>query len=200
MVRVAPCCWLTVYYFKRMIWPNLCWKYHKFWLDSMCRFSHRRSPSPLGGHAVVSSVAVCCIQPSYGTRPTVHCQWGWLSSFSFFCPWWPWPLTLTFELWRDLCTMYLTAEFDHPTFSSLEVIVRTNKHWQTKTNRRYWKHPPHFATLRWWVIKQPTCMNYKPHLVIIIFFVIFRLVTFVKKHHCSKFVLPALWIMLFICT
>jgi len=37
----------------------------------------------------------------------MHCQWEWVSSFSFFCPWWPWPLTLTFELGRDFCTVYV---------------------------------------------------------------------------------------------
>jgi len=25
--------------------------------------------------------------------------------FRFFCPWWPWPLTLTFKLSRDLYTV-----------------------------------------------------------------------------------------------
>jgi len=61
---------------------------------SMRWFSNRRSPSPPSGHAMVSSVAACCIRPSYGARPTIHCQWGWLSSFSFFLPvdldLWPW--------------------------------------------------------------------------------------------------------------
>jgi len=94
-------------------------------------FSHRRSPSPPGRHAMVSSVAACCIRPSYGARPTI---WGWLSSFSFFCPWWPWPLTFDLDLrtWaRFLYTrgMYLTAKFDRPAFSRSEVIMRTN--WQT---------------------------------------------------------------------
>jgi len=35
-------------------------------------------------------------------------------------------VTLTFELGRDFCTMNLTANFDRPTFSHSEVIVRTN--------------------------------------------------------------------------
>jgi len=33
---------------------------------------------------------------------------------------------LTFELGRDLCTVYLTAKFDRPMFSRSEVILRTN--------------------------------------------------------------------------
>jgi len=59
-------------------------------LDSMRWFSHRRSLSPLGGHAMVSSVAAWCVQPSYGARPTMHCKWGWLSFLSL--------VTMTFEL------------------------------------------------------------------------------------------------------
>jgi len=46
---------------------------------------HRRSPSPPGGHAMVSCVAACCV------RPTAHVllctvNGGWLSSFSFLVP------------------------------------------------------------------------------------------------------------------
>ena len=36
--------------------------------------------------------AACSVQPSYGARPTMHCQWGWLSSFLSM-------VTLTFDLW-----------------------------------------------------------------------------------------------------
>jgi len=79
---------------------------------------------------MVSSVAACCVRPSYGAQSTMHCQWGWLSSFRFFCPWWPY--LLTSELGRDFCTMFLTANFDHPTFSHSEVIVQTN----TLTNKQ----------------------------------------------------------------
>jgi len=84
-------------------------------LDSMRWLSHRRSLSPQGGHAMVSSVVACCVRPSYGARPTMHCQWRRLSTFSFFVPGdldlWPltfdiWPLTFTFELGREFCTLY----------------------------------------------------------------------------------------------
>ena len=51
---------------------------------------------------------------------------------------------------RFLYNVYLTAKFDRPTFSSSEVIVRTN----TLTNRRRWKHPPRSATPRRWVINE----------------------------------------------
>jgi len=100
---------------------------------------------------MVSSVAVCCVQPSYGARPTMHCQWGWLCSFFCFLS----LVTLTFELGRDFCIMYLTAKFDRPTFSHSKFIVRTNiltnKLTQWQTNRCHWKHPPCFATLCRWV-------------------------------------------------
>ena len=43
-----------------------------------------------------------------------------------FLSWWPWLLTLTFELGWDFCSLYLTTKFDHPAFSCSEVIVRTN--------------------------------------------------------------------------
>jgi len=76
--------------------------------------------------------AACCVRPSYGTRPTMHCQWGWLGSFSFFLS--LMTLTLTFEFGRDFCTTYLIAKFDRPTFSRSEVIVRTN--WQTHTGKQ----------------------------------------------------------------
>jgi len=42
-------------------------------------------------------------------------------------------LTLTFELWRDFCTVHLTATFHHPTFNSSEGIVRTNKQTNKQT-------------------------------------------------------------------
>jgi len=44
---------------------------------------------------MVSSVAACCVQPSYDARPTMRCQWGLLSSFSFFLS----LVTLTFDLY-----------------------------------------------------------------------------------------------------
>ena len=111
-------------------------QWNKIKLDNMRWFSYRRSLSPPCGHAMVSSVAACCVRPSYGAGPTMHCQWGWLSSFFFFCSWWPWPLTLTFELGRDFCTVYLTAKFHHLTFNRSEVIVRTNKHTDKQTDKQ----------------------------------------------------------------
>jgi len=69
------------------------------------------------------------------------------------------PLSLTFELGRDFCTMYLTAKFDHLMFSHLELIMQTNK----QTNKHTGKHtdkqtdiaekkPSHFTMLYRWVI------------------------------------------------
>ena len=51
-----------------------------------------------------------------------------------FCPWWPWPLTLTFKLGRDFCIMHLTDKFYHPTFSRSQVMMRTNKQTPLKTS------------------------------------------------------------------
>jgi len=106
---------------------------HNNQLDSMLWFSHRHSPSPPGGHAMVSSVAACYVRPSYGARPTMHCQWGWLGSFLFFF------VPGDLDLWRSnsgeiFCTMYLTAKFDRPMFSRSEVIVQTNKQTPLKTS------------------------------------------------------------------
>jgi len=116
-------------------------------------------PTGVAGHprAARNGIVCCCVRPRYGARPTMHCQWDDSAVFRF-CPWWPWPLKLTFELGRYFCAVYLTAKFDRPTFSRSEVIVRTN--WQSDKNtythtdkqtRRLWKHPLRFATLRRWV-------------------------------------------------
>jgi len=63
-------------------------------------FFHRRSPPSPGGTQWYRLLlhAACCVRPSYGTRPTAHCQLGWVSSFSFFCSWWPWPLIFDIDL------------------------------------------------------------------------------------------------------
>jgi len=64
----------------------------------------------------------------------MHCQWEWLSSFSFSCPRRPWPLTFDLDIRtrRDSCTVHLTAKFHHPMFNRSQVIVRTN----TLTNKQ----------------------------------------------------------------
>jgi len=86
----------------------------------------------------------------YGAHPTMHFQWKWLRSFSFFVPGDLefWPLTLTFEYGRDFCTMYLTAKFDHPTLSRSEVIVWTNTLTNKLTDKQTdaaEKHPSRFT-------------------------------------------------------
>jgi len=82
------------------------------------------SPSPTGGTQWYR-LLLCA---AYGLRRRPYCalSMGMTQQSFVFCPWWPWPLTLTFELGRDFCTVYLTAKFDRPTFSRSEVIVRTN--------------------------------------------------------------------------
>ena len=76
-------------------------------LVSMLWFSHR-----------------CSRAPEDRCRKTPH--------FFVFCPRWPWPLTLTFELGRYFYTV-VTAKFHHPTCNRSEVIVLSNKqtNWQT---------------------------------------------------------------------
>jgi len=103
-------------------------------LDSMCWFSHRRSLPPLGGRVMVSSVAACCVYRLVTAHALLCVDNKGDSAVFRFCTWRPWPLTLTFELGRDLCTTYLTAKFDHPTFSRSEVIVRTNKQTPLETS------------------------------------------------------------------
>ena len=96
-------------------------------LDNIALIFPPGSPSPPGGNAMVSSVAACCVRP---TAHAVLCivNGDDLALFRFFVhgDLDLWPLTLTFELWRDFCTMHLTAKFHHPTFSWSEVIVQTN--------------------------------------------------------------------------
>jgi len=123
----------------------------------MCWFSHRRSPSPLGGYAMVSSVAACCVPPTEHALSYYALSMSWLSCF-FFILFVPGdlgllPMALIFEVGRDFCIMYLITKFYRPTFSRSQVVVRTNKqtHWQT--NRRRWNHPPRSTMLRRWVKK-----------------------------------------------
>jgi len=92
----------------------------------MLSFSHRRSPSPPGAHAMVSSVAACC------ARLIMHFQWDDSAVFRFFVPGDLdlWPITLTFELGRDFCTLYLTKL---PTLIILRLVVRKLSCGQTNT-------------------------------------------------------------------
>ena len=57
-------------------------------------------------------------------------------------------MTPKFELGPDFCTAHLP-----PSFTILCLLVRKLSCWQTnkQTNRRRWKHPTFFATLRRWV-------------------------------------------------
>jgi len=47
--------------------------------------------------------------------------------------------------------MHLPTKFHLPTFTRSAVIVLTNTQTHKQTNRRRWKHPTLFATLRHWV-------------------------------------------------
>jgi len=61
-----------------------------------------------------------------------------------FCPWWPWPLTLTFKLVRVRDQTRLPREFVANPFSSSRDISYTNKKLE---QRCFSKHKPHAG--RW---------------------------------------------------
>ena len=96
----------------------------------MCRFFHRHSPSPRAATQWYCPLLFV----AYGLA-TVHalvCIVNGDDSAVFRFFFFPgdldlWPLTLTFELGRDFCTLYLTANIDRPTFSHCGVIVETNR-------------------------------------------------------------------------
>jgi len=87
---------------------------------------------------MVLSVTACCVRPSYGVLCVVNGDDSAVFHYLSL-------VTLTFELGRDFCTMFLTAKFDHPTCSCSEVIVRTKKQTDPAENIR-------FTTLRRWVV------------------------------------------------
>jgi len=102
-------------------------------------------PVTPGRHAMVLSVAVCyvacCVWPIATAHALLSIVSGMTQQFIVFCPWWPWPLTLTFELGRDFCTMYLTAKFDRPMFSRSEIIVRQT-YWQNDKHTHWQANKP----------------------------------------------------------
>jgi len=67
------------------------------------------------------------LHAAYGASLAMHCQWGWLRTFSFFCPWWPWPLTLTFKLVWVRDQTRLTCKFGTNPFCRSRHIWVTNK-------------------------------------------------------------------------
>jgi len=91
--------------------------------------------SPPGSHTVDSPDAGCSVRPAAHASPYHALPMGMTQQFfCFFLFPVTWPVT--FKLWRDFCTTYLTAKFDDPTFSRSEVIVRTNKQTHTLTNKQ----------------------------------------------------------------
>jgi len=94
--------------------PRMCQLYIII-LDSMhCRF-HRGRPSSPGGHAMVSSVAVCCVRPTaHALLCIVNGDDSAVFRFLVPCNLDLWPLTLTSELERGVCTFHPTAKFHRP--------------------------------------------------------------------------------------
>jgi len=117
-------------------------------LDSMRWFSHRRS---LSCHLwVATQWHRLLLLAAYGldTAHALLCIVNGNDSAVFRFLSLPgdlglWHMTLTFELGRNFCTTYLTANFNHPMFSRSELIVQTNK----QTNKRRWNI--HLASLRY---------------------------------------------------
>jgi len=107
----------------------------------MRRCSHRRSPSPPGGHAMVSSVAAYCV------RPTAHallCTVNGDDTAVFLSL-----VTLTFDIRTWLRFLYnaprLTAKFHHPVFNRSEGIMRTNKQTNKCVSRQARRKSHHTA-------------------------------------------------------
>jgi len=93
-------------------------------------FSHRRSPTPPGRHAMISSAAAYCLATAHALLCIVNGDDS--AVFRFFLS--PVTLTLTCEFGRDFCTLCLTAKFDRPTFSRSEVIMRINRQTDKQTD------------------------------------------------------------------
>jgi len=119
-------------------------------------FSRRRSPSPRGGHAMVSSVAACCVRRSYSARYYALSMGMTQQFFLFFL----FLVTLIFDLWPWLSNS--GKIFAQSTYSVSFIVLclvarklscgQTHCQAQWQTNRRRWKQSPRFATLRRWVI------------------------------------------------
>ena len=88
--------------------------------------------------------------------------------FGGCAPWWG-AITRKFELGQDFCTVHLPSKFHHPMFTRSGVTVLTNKHTNPQTNRRHWKHPSLFDTLRCWVI-----LSHREHFITDLLTVIFH--------------------------
>ena len=118
-----------------------------FYLGHIKRFIYNTIP-PRRHDMGPPAAAARCLQRAHTIR--TH-PGGVGSTERVVCPWWPWPLTLTFEFGRDFCAVHLTPTFHHPMLNPTEVILFRNR----QTNRRHWKHPPRSTMLCRWVINVP---------------------------------------------
>jgi len=87
---------------------------------------------PPGCNRMVPSAALQ--RMAYGARLTMHCQLGMTQKLSSFCPWWPWPLTLTFKLIWARGQTCLPCEFGTNPFSSSRYVWGINKQTKKQTN------------------------------------------------------------------
>ena len=139
-------------------------------LDSMCWFSHRHSRAredcsqqnrtqaavnvhcrhPVTPWRPHNGLVCCCVQcTTYSARIALPCNVSGDDSafFRFFlCL-----VTLTFDLDIRTQARFLYSAPNHQVSSSY-VESLGSYHANKQTNRRHWKHPPHFAALRRWVM------------------------------------------------
>jgi len=131
----------------RNLWTGSCIMLKpSFQLDSLCWFSHlcsrtgenccrqNHSQAAVNVHCrhprrPHNGLVCCCVQCTTTARASPYhaLSLGMTRHFFIFVPGGPWPLTLTFELGRDFCTVHLAAKFHRPTFNRSEVIMQTNK-------------------------------------------------------------------------
>jgi len=96
-------------------------------------FCHQRSPSSVGGTQWYRLL----LRAAYGLAMahTLLCiVIGDGSAVFRFLSLVTWSFDLDLRTRGDVCTVYLTAKFDRPTFSRSEVIVRTNKDTKKQTD------------------------------------------------------------------
>jgi len=119
-------------------------------------------PSPCHPRLRCNGIVCCCAHRTALWR-TPYCALsiGTTQQFFLFVPGDLdlWPLTLTYEIGRDFCTIHLTAKFHRPMFNLWE--LRADKQTNKQTDRHRWKYPPRSAMVRRWVNILDVCI-YRP--------------------------------------
>jgi len=68
--------------------------------DVLPNIHHTLAPAitPRSNRMVLSAVVCCCVMLFAASTFHSIAAGGWWQCWACFCPWWPWPLTLTFKL------------------------------------------------------------------------------------------------------